>query len=400
MRKINSPKSNVFTGKLDVKRPFEVEVNSSGLMATSEFLIDFAHQHGCLWNPVEKGSKTKTVFAVGMECGQYNMPLPKVLAFARSIGCQVIQPSGGHIDLARAATDAAYRREILETFKAARMPLTSVSIHVDTYAAIAVLSNPKARMFTPSEINKPKKSNSEISQAHINKLALMIIGAAQFGIQALHLFWGEPDNLKDYGWDPRSPADVAAMRKRFTRLIKSLVDLAAKFGIMLCHEIHFGTVAMNAEDFIAVWEELGKPENFCIGMDPSHFWHGETWWQAMDKLRKVGVRVILAHAKNFVTFPGRPMLGHQADDRLAGISFTSLDNPHGGVSMWDYLGLLTMSGIVDFWFGLGLPVPVHVEAENPFFKINSVTVKGVKYLRSLTDGLELPEGHFTDAMRR
>jgi hypothetical protein len=190
------------------------------------------------------------------------------------------------------------------------------------------------------------------------------------------------------------------MRSQFVELVELLVDLADELGISLCHEIHFGTIAMTADDLIAVWEMLDKPDNFCVGFDPSHFWHGEPWYVAMDKLRRAGMKVVLAHAKNFITFPGRPMLGLEMDDRFRGMSFASLDNPAGGVSMSDYLGFLTVSGMVEFWFSRGLPVPVHVEAENPYFDIAAVTTQGVDYLLKLTAGLQLPKGHFTDAMRR
>ncbi|MDD4900971.1 MAG: TIM barrel protein [Patescibacteria group bacterium] len=335
-----------------------------------------------------------------MECGQYSQGLAEVLAFGKSIGCQVIQPSANHIDLARAATDAAYRLEVWNAFQEAEMPLTSVSIHCDTYAAIAVLDNSRAQMFTPPEFMRQEIRASDLSAKHLNKLGLMIIGAGQLGIPGLHLFWGPPKNLAPYGWAPQTPADVLAMRQKFVALVRPLVELAARFGVSLCHEIHFGTIAMTSDDLIAVWEMLGKPDNFCVGIDPSHFWNGETWLQAMDKLRAAGMKVRLAHAKNAVVRSGRPLLGLQMDDRLRGMAFTSLDDTAGIVSMWEYLGALTISGMVEFWLSRGLPAPVHVEAENPFFRINEVTAKGVKYLRSITDGLQLPTGHFTDAMRR
>jgi len=383
-------------GAIDPNNPHQVNINPGILAARQKFLIRFAQEF--LWNPAAEETSMRDIFAVGMECGQYGMPLAEVLAFGRSIGCQVIQPSANHINLARAATDRAYRLEVWETFRQVGMPLTSVSIHCDAYAALAILDNPRADMFTPPELKGLDCEGA--SYAHLKKLALMFIGAAQFGIQDLHLFWGMPDNLPPYGWAPQSPADVLAMRKKFVALVAPLLALAKKLGISTGHEIHFGTIAMTADDLIAVWEMLGKPDNFCVGIDPSHFWHGETGLQAMDKLRKAGMKIVLAHAKNAVVYPGRPMLGLEMDDRLRGMSFTSLDNPAGIVSMWDYLGALTLSGIVEHWFRRGLPVPVHVEAENPFFDIAAVTTQGVKYLRKLTNGLKLPKGHFTDAMRR
>lgn len=378
--------------------PWDVEINEEARVFRRNRLVDIAR--GLLWNPADEKSLSKAVFAVGMECGQYGLNLKEVLEFGRGIGCQVIQPSGNHINLARAATDADYRLEVWQTFGSAHMPLTSVSIHCDAHAALAILDNPRAGMFTPPEIAELNLSPSQTGEAHTKKLALMIIGAAQFGIPALHLFWGMPEDLKPYGWPPQKPEQVLAMRSKFVALVSPLVALAERLGIVLCHEIHFGTIAMNAGDLIEVWDMLGRSPSFAIGIDPSHFWHGETWLQAMDKLRQAGMKVGLAHAKNAVVYPGRPMLGLEMDDRKRGMSFTSLDNPAGIVSMWDYLGALTLSGLVDYWFGMGLPAPVHVEAENPFFRINEVTANGVKYLRGITDGLQLPQGHFTDAMSR
>jgi sugar phosphate isomerase/epimerase len=392
------PGEDVFRGKLNPKNPHDLTVDTKALRVHQMFMAAFARDVGGLWDPRREKGK-QDIYGIGMECGQYPLILPDVLQFAKGIGCHTIQPSGNQIDLARAATDHKYRGEVWETFRKARMPFTSVSVHVDAYAAIAVLGNPRAGMFTPPEIKEKGLDPKATSAAHINKIALMIIGAAQFGID-LHLFWGDPEDIKVYGWQPQSPDEVKIMREKFVKLVKPLVNLAKRLGVSLCHEIHFGTIAMTADDFIEIWIMLGRPKNFCVGFDPSHFWHGETWVQALDKLRRAGIEVHLAHAKNVVVHPGRPLLGHQMDDRFRGQSFAMLDDPAGLVSMHSYLGMLTTTGIVRYWFRKGLPVPLHVEAENPYFRINEVTRKGVNFLRGLADGLQLPKGHFTDAMRR
>jgi sugar phosphate isomerase/epimerase len=383
---------SIIIGKFDLGSPLEVNINDPALAARKEYLVKFAQDI--------LGPACDEVFVIGMECGQYSMSLAEVLHFARDIGCQCIQPSGNHIDLARAATDPQYRMAIWNLFQVARLPLTSVSVHVDFYAALAIRHDQKAGMFTPKDISEKGFDPEATSMEHMNKLALMIIGAAQMGISDLHLFWGMPTSIAPYGWPPQSNDDVLAMRRQFCAAVKRLIELAIRVGVNLCHEIHFGTIAMNSDDFIAVWTMLGKPECFCVGEDPSHCWHGESWQAAMDKRRVAGVKSKLAHAKNTVIISGRPSLGNEMDDRLRGMSFTSLDNPAGIVSMHDYLGFLTMSGLTEHWRARGLPAPVYVEAENPFFRINEVTAKGVAYLRGIAGGLRLPKGHFTDAMAR
>ncbi|MBI2888565.1 MAG: TIM barrel protein [Candidatus Liptonbacteria bacterium] len=377
--------------------PWDIVIDEETLADRRRTLIESARKK--LWDPREDGPNNKGVFTFGPELAQYGaLSLGEALGFAKAIGSDVAQPSGNHIDLIQASADSEYRGGVLRAFDEADIPLLSVSIHCDTYAALAVRDDEKAKMFTPSRIQGFPADDT--SNQHLQRLALMIQGAAELGIPALHLFWGAPKNLPAYKWPPITAEQIAAMREEFVRLVKPLQELAAKLGIKLCHEIHFGTIAMNADDFITIWEMLGKPDNFGAGFDPSHFWHGETWWQALDKLRKAGVKVFLAHAKNTSLFAGRAILGYQADDRLLGMSFASLDSPHGIVDFVQYGGMLTLSGIVEFWFGMGLPVPLYAEAENPFFRIEDVSRKAIEHLRHTLGGYRLPKGHFTDAMAK
>lgn len=355
----------------------------------------FSNMRKLLSDPSSDGDQ----LAFGPELGQYGADnLPHVLNMCKSIGAKVAQPSANHIDLVRAATDMGYCDWVKAIFAHYSIPMTTISIHCETYAAFAISDNSRAEMFCAGGA---EGDPLEVQKRLLNRLQLMFIGAANLGIPALHLFWGMPDNLPCYGWQPTTPVQVLAMRQKFAELVKPLLATAKALGIYLCHEIHFGTIAMTADDLIAVWELLGKPKEFAVGFDPSHFWHGENWIVALDKLRKAGMKIILAHAKNFIIHPGRPLLGHQMDDRERGMHFTNLEEPRGEVAFDPYIGSVLMGGMADFWImEHNVPAPIYAEAENPHQDIRVCTRSGVKFLTGRFQDWRMPKGHFTDGMAK
>jgi len=154
-----------WTGKS--KNPHKINVRPAVLQDRQRFAVNFAQTNGGLWNPADKTSFSQSPFAIGMECGQYSFNLLEMLTFAKRIGCQIVQPSGSQIDLAMAAINSQYRLQVWNIFAKAKMALTTVSIHVDAYAAIAILGNKKAGMFTPGEIAGKIQSVEQHSKDHL-----------------------------------------------------------------------------------------------------------------------------------------------------------------------------------------------------------------------------------------
>jgi len=383
-------------GERKIPDPFNIKVDAAGLATAQKALVEAAQK---VLGKMSDGGRP--AYAFGGEGAQHGgKPLPQLLIDAGNAGFDVMQPSANHIDLARCAVDAAYCAWVKAVHTAAGIPLLSVSVHMDAYLLMAAIHDPRAREILGED---PKLTDEQLRTVLLHKMALILIGAARLGIRALHLFWGQPGSVPLYGWPfhPAGGTNVKAMRALFVQIMKPLVRLAEQLGIFLCDEIHFGTIATNADDYIAVWEELGKPACLVLGFDPSHFWHGETWWQALDKLRKAGIKVILCHFKQTVLLAGRPMLSYQVDDRLRGMFFAQLASTSGIVDMNAYAGQLTIpgTGLVEFWHGVcNLPIPGYAEAEDPHWATWPVLVSGVHYLQGLLGTMCLPTQHFTAEM--
>ncbi len=382
-------------GTQKIPDPFDVTVDAAGLKGAQQNLITIAQ--GLLGKP----SEGKPAYVFGGEGAQHGgQTLPQLLINAGDAGFDVMQPSGSHIDLARCATDSTYAIWVLAVHKAAKIPLLSVSVHMDAYFLMSAVHDPRARAILGPD---RQLSDAQIQLACQFRMALIIQGAARLGIQVLHLFWGQPGTVPPYGWPfhETGGANVERMRDEFVKWVKPLIELATKLGVYLCHEIHFGTIALNADDYITIWEKLGKPKHFALGFDPSHFWHGEPWYIALDKLRRAGILVIVCHFKQTLLLPGRPMLGYEADDRLRGMMFGSLDSQLGMVDMNLYAGQLTLpgTGLVDFWHGqCDLPIPGYAEAEDPHWETWGVLVRGVQFLQRTIGPMHLAKKHFTAEM--
>ncbi len=374
-----------------VPDPFTITVDSTKLARDQQTLIATAQLL------LGKPSEGAPAYVFGGEAAQYGaVPLPRLLIDAGDAGFQVMQPSANHIDLPRCAEDQAYAQWVQDVFAAAGIPLLSASVHMTSYNLLSATHHVRALAIIgePDSLLQPAK----LEELLLWRMAMTMIGAARLGIQALHLFWGLPGDQSPYNWPfGQQPAE---MRKRFVAVMMRLLPLVEKLKLRLCHEIHFGTVALNADDYIQAWNECGKSPYMCLGFDPSHFWHGESWIIALDKLRAAGIKVALCHFKQAITIPGRPMLGYEIDDRLRGMMFGCLDSP-GIVDMNLYAGQLTLpgTGLVEFWHGeCDLPIPGYAEAEDPHWRVWDVLVRGVAFLQRILGSMHLAKGHFTDQM--
>ncbi|NOS66785.1 MAG: TIM barrel protein [Candidatus Peribacteraceae bacterium] len=389
------------SGQLKVPNPLTVTVDALRLAKEQKGLLSAAHALLGQMYDEKKQPTGKPAYVFGGEAAQHgDQSLPVLLINAGNAGFDVMQPSGNHIDLARCADDAAYCDWVKQVHVSSGIPLLSVSVHMDGYFLFSVTHVKRARAIWGQKF---EGTDEQLQELLLHRMAKILIGAARLGVRVLHLFFGQPGEVPYYGWPfhEKNGANVAAMRQRFYDIMNRLLPLAKLLGIYLCHEIHFGTIALNADDYIFVWKQLGCPDNLCLGFDPSHFWHGEPWWVALDKLRAAGIKVVVAHFKQAVLLDGRPTLGLDHDDRRRGMMFSSLDATSGIVDMNLYAGQLTLpgTGLAEFWHQVcNLPIPGYAEAEDPHWNTWDILVRGVGYLQRTIGPMRLAQAHFTEAM--
>ena len=124
------------------------------------------------------------------------------------------------------------------------------------------------------------------------------------------MFWGTVYGLEVAGgypwgfWAGPGYDFIKEGDERFVKKTQKIRDHARKLGIKLCHEIHPGTAAFTADDFLHLVKITDDDETMAVNADPSHCWEGESW---ESRFLKVGPYVYAAHIKNFTIRPGFPL---------------------------------------------------------------------------------------------
>lgn len=160
--------------------------------------------------------------------------------------------------------------------------------------------------------------------------------------------------------------------KKTARLRKA----ANAHGIKLCHEIHPGTAAMCADDFLMLVKICDNDPCLAVNADPSHCWEGESW---ESRFLKVGPYVYAAHVKNFVVRPGFPLRAMEPAWPRRGMQFTDL--PSGDLNMQRYVELLLHVGYRDRYCKLHrvASAPLVVEAESAHKDLDFCSANGIRY---------------------
>jgi sugar phosphate isomerase/epimerase len=200
-----------------------------------------------------------------------------------------------------------------------------------------------------------------------------------------------------YPWGFWKGADYDLLGEGLERFAKKTAKIRAhanKLGIYLAHEIHPGTAAMCADDFLQLLKACDDDKCLTVNADPSHCWEGEDW---ETRFRKVADRVYACHVKNFVIRKNLPlrMMAPNWPDRA--MQFTDLAT-----------GDLNLSRYVEMLINIGYPqrycqitgaktAPLIVEAESAYRDLDATSANAIGYVR---DNLCFPiaAGSFEDGM--
>ncbi len=197
--------------------------------------------------------------------------------------------------------------------------------------------------FIPADVQS--KSPAEIekwAETYVLKLLDLL---AELGVKVMPMFWGTVYGLEvasGYPWGFWAGPGYDFIKEgdeRFVKNTQKIRDHARKLGIKLCHEIHPGTAAFTADDFLHLVKITDDDETMAVNADPSHCWEGESW---ESRFLKVGPYVYAAHIKNFVIRPGFPLRAMISDWPRRGMQFTDLSS--GDINMHRYAELLLQIG--------------------------------------------------------
>ena len=340
----------------------------------------------------------KTIYHPSVEGAQHGAKnLADFLAYAKKAGAAGAQPSNYMLHNDKGGFKTA--KEIRQTFAKAKMSLDGISSHCAFWVhTTAWTGSPTIRPFIPAEI--AKKSLAEIEAWSEDYILRLLDLAAELNIKIIPMFWGVAfgwEMATGYPWGFWKGGDYDLLKAgcdRFVRKTGKIRAHARKLGIYLAHEIHPGTAAMCADDFLLLVGACDGDKVLAVNADPSHCWEGEDW---ETRFRKVGPRVYACHVKNFVIRKGVPLRKMEAEWPGRAMQFTDL--PSGELNMVRYAEMLINIGYpARYCQVMGTKTaPLIVEAESAYQELDSCSANGISYVR---DNLCFPiaGGSFEDGM--
>ena len=306
--------------------------------------------------------------------------LPDFLAYAKKSGAQGAQPSNYMLQSDKGFKTA---KEIKGAFDQAGLRLDGISGHCPFWVhTTAWTGSPTIRPFIPADV--AKKSPEQIEKWAEDYLLALLDLCAQLKVKILPMFWGVAygwEAATGYPWGFWKGADYDLIQEGHDRFVKKTAKIrerARGHGIYLAHEIHPGTAAMCADDFLALVKAADNDKCLGVNADPSHCWEGEDW---ETRFRKVGDRVYACHVKNYVIRPGVPL--RMMEPGWQGRAMQFVDIPTGQLNMLRYVEMLIDIGYPKRYRQITgqSSAPLVVEAESAYRDIDATSTNGIQYVR-------------------
>ncbi len=303
------------------------------------------------------------------------------LDYAKAAGATGAQPSNYMLEAGGGLFQSA--AQIRETFDSRGMTLDGVSAHCPFWVhTTAWTASPTVRPFLPADV--ASKSPAEIEAWTEAYLLRFLDLLAELGVKIVPMFWGVA-----YGWELATGYPwgfwsgpgydlLAEGDARFVEKTAKLREHARQRGMKLCHEIHPGTGASTADDFLRLVRICDGDETLGVNADPSHCWEGESWEQ---RFLKVAPRIYAAHVKNYVVRPGVPLRGMEPNWQNRAMQFTDLAS--GDLNMNRYAEMLLLAGYPQRYCKImgTKTAPLVVEAESAHRDLDETSAAGIGYVR-------------------
>jgi sugar phosphate isomerase/epimerase len=306
--------------------------------------------------------------------------LAQFLDYAKAAGAKGAQPS--NYMLGKGKSGFMKADEIREIFASREMRLDGISAHCPFWVHTSAWTGTKSgNPFIPADV--AQMSATKIEEWHETYILRLMNLAAELGVKSLPMFWGVAfgwELATGYPWGFWKGADFDLIQRGQERFVKKTAKIRAKankLGIKLCHEIHPGTAAMCADDFLTLVKICDNDPCLAVNADPSHCWEGESW---ESRFLKVGPYIYAAHVKNFVIRPGFPLRAMEPNWPKRAMQFTDLGS--GDLNMHRYAELLLAVGYKDRYCKLHgcESAPLVVEAESAHKELDYCSADGIAYV--------------------
>lgn len=306
--------------------------------------------------------------------------LAEFLVYAKTSGAAGAQPSNFMLESGVAFHSAATIRDL---FAKNSLQLDGISAHCPFWVhTTAWTESPTIRPFLPAAVSG--KSALEVESWAEDYLLRLLDLCAELGVKILPMFWGVA-----YGWECATGYPwgfwagpgydfLASGDERFVTKTAKIRAHAQSLGIYLCHEIHPGTAAMTADDFLRLVRICDGDPSLAVNADPSHCWEGETW---ETRFAKVAERIFAAHVKNYVVRPGFPLRTMEPNWKKRAMQFTDLAS--GDLNLNRYAETLLGTGYAERYRAVmkTATAPLVVEAESAYRDLDVTSANGIAYVR-------------------
>ena len=325
----------------------------------------------------------RKIFHVSVEGAQHGAKgLDGFLDFAKKAGAEGAQPSNFMLQ----GPDGKFlpASVIKEKFAARGLHLDGVSAHCPFWVHTTAWTGSKTiRPFLPPDmVSRSPEAIEQWAEAYLGDLMDLCV---ELGVKVIPMFWGTA-----FGWEMatgypwgfwKGPGYdlVQEGKDRFRGKTARLRKYACERGLKLAHEIHRGTAAFCASDFLELVGACGGESFECltVNADPSHDWEGEDWER---RFTLVGPYVAGCHVKSHVIHPGLPLSSMEPDWQKRAVQFCQLGR--GPIDLVGYAELMQKVGYAERYCRLHgtKTAPLVVEAEGAYGDLDEISAQGIEYV--------------------
>jgi sugar phosphate isomerase/epimerase len=275
--------------------------------------------------------------------GQWaDLPFEEVCRKAAAWGYDGLEIAcwGDHMDVRRAASDAAYVRAKKQVLKKHNLKCWTLGAHL---AGQCVGDEYDARLeaFTPASVHgKPEA----LCKWAVEEMKAAARAARNMGCYAVNGFMGSPIWKAWYSFPPTSEAMVEAGYGKIRELWTPIFDEFDKQGVKFALEVHPTEIAFDVYTTQRLFDTFKRRLTLGLNFDPSHL-----VWQGIEPhlfIREFADRIYHVHMKDVaVTLDGKAgILGSflSFGDVRRGWNFRSLG--HGDVNFEDIIRELNTIG--------------------------------------------------------
>ncbi len=325
------------------------------------------------------------VFHPSIELVQHGgKSLAEALTYAKKIGVTGVQLSHFHLFPDSKWLDVQSIQQAMETAGIQR--LDGISAHCLLWVhGTAWTGSPSIRQFIPKSLWT--ESTDAIERWAEERILELLDLSAELGNKVIPMFWGLYHGLEigsGYPWGMWNLPKKDLMKEGDERFVTKTLGIrqrARDLEISLAHEIHPGTAAMCADDFLSLVDLVDDDECMGVNADPSHCWEGEDY---ETRFSKVASYVTACHVKDFIRVPGRALRSMQSNWGYRGMQFTRLGE--GEVNLSRYAQLMVEINYPQRYRDIqGLAanqtVPLVGEAESAHYELDEVSAHATEFIR-------------------